>query len=105
MIKGKYFSLTTDHWTSLANENYGSVTLHFIKEFELKTFILSCTKNENGASAEEMVNQLVRDMYIWGLEKDYFMDAVTDSASNMNAFGRTIKGWHAKLTMCIFRKC
>jgi len=96
MIKGKYFSLTTDHWTSLANENYGAITLHFIKEFELKTFILSCTKHENGASAEEMVNQLICDMDIWGLEKDYFMAAVTDSTSNMNAFGRTNKGWHAK---------
>jgi hypothetical protein len=45
MIKGKYFSLTTDHWSALANENYGAVTLHFIKEFELKTFSLSCTKH------------------------------------------------------------
>jgi len=96
MIKGKYFSSTTDHWTSLANDNYGAITLHCIKEFELKTFILSCTKHENGASAEEMVNQLVHDMEIWGLEKDYFMAAVTDSASNMNAFGRTIEGWRAK---------
>ena len=43
-----------------------------------------------------MVNQLVRDMDIWGLEKDYFMAAVIDSASNMNAFGRTIEGWRAK---------
>jgi hypothetical protein len=96
MIKGmKYFSLTTDHWTSVANENYGAVTLHFIKEFELKTFILSCTKHENDASAEEMVNQLVCDMDIWGLENIFFMAVVTDSASNMSAFGRTIEGWHA----------
>jgi len=70
MIKGKHFSLTTDHWTSLANENYGAVTLHFIKEIYLKTFILSCKKHENGAFAEEMVNQLVHDMDIWGLEKN-----------------------------------
>jgi len=95
LTKGKYFSLTTNHWNSLANDNYGAVTLHFIKEFELKTFILSCTKHENGASAEEMVNQLVHDKDIWGLEKDYFMPAVIDSASNMNAFGITIEGWRA----------
>ena len=96
MIKGKYFSLTTDHWTSVANENYGAVTLHFIKEFELKTFILSCTKHENGVSAEDMVNQLVRELDIWGLEKDFFMAAVTDSTSHMNAFVRPIEGWCAK---------
>ncbi len=28
-IKGKYFSLTADHWTSLANENFGAITLPF----------------------------------------------------------------------------
>ena len=79
IIKGKYFALTTDHWTSVANENYGAVTIHFIEKFELKTFILSCTKNENGASAEEMVNQLVSDMDVWSLGRDFFMAAVTAS--------------------------
>jgi len=63
-VKGKYFSLTTNHWTSLANENYGAITLHFIDEFELKIFILSCKKHENGASAEEMVNQLI---FMWSM--------------------------------------
>jgi hypothetical protein len=62
----------------------------------LKTFILSCKKHENGASAEEMVNQLVSDMDVWSLGRDFFMDAVTDSASNMNAFGRTLESWRAK---------
>jgi len=74
IIKGKYFALTTDHWTSVANENYGAVTIHFIEKFELKTFILSCTKHENGASAEEMVNQLVSDMDVWSLGRDFFME-------------------------------
>jgi hypothetical protein len=96
LIKGKHFSLTTDHWTSVANENFGAITLHLIKQFELKTFVLSCAKHENGASAEEMVNQLVKDMRVWGLEKDFFVAAVTDSAANMNAFGVTIEGWKAK---------
>jgi len=45
MSKGKYLSFTRDHWTSLDNENYGAMKLHFIKEFELKTFILSCTSS------------------------------------------------------------
>jgi hypothetical protein len=29
-VKGKYFSLTADHWTLLANENFGAIMLHFI---------------------------------------------------------------------------
>jgi len=51
---------------------------------------LNCTNHKNGASAEKMVNQLLCDMDAWGLEKDYFMAAVTESDSNMNAFGRTM---------------
>jgi predicted AlkP superfamily pyrophosphatase or phosphodiesterase len=61
-IKGKYFSLTADHWTSLANENFGAITFHFIDDLELKTHVLSCTKHENGASAREMENQLTLSM-------------------------------------------
>jgi hypothetical protein len=50
-VKGKYFSLTADHWTLLANENYGAITLHLIVDFELKTHVLSCAKHKNGSSA------------------------------------------------------
>lgn len=54
-ISEKYYSVTTDHWTSKANENYGAMTLHVInEEFQLKTFVLSCRKHENGACAEEL---------------------------------------------------
>jgi hypothetical protein len=67
-VKGKYFSLTADHWTSLANENVGAITLHLIVNFELKTCVLSCAKHENGASAKEIENQLGSDMHSWELE-------------------------------------
>jgi hypothetical protein len=38
-------------------------------------------------------------MDIWGLEIDYFMAADPDSASSMNAFGRTIEGTTVVLIM------
>jgi hypothetical protein len=31
---GKHFALTSDHWTSIANENYAALTLHLIEEFK-----------------------------------------------------------------------
>jgi hypothetical protein len=34
-LSGDCFSLTTDHWTSLAMENYVAYTIHFINNFEL----------------------------------------------------------------------
>ena len=85
-----------DHWTSLANENYGALTIHFIKDFKLKAYVLSCVKHENGASAEEMEVQLRRDMDTWELHNDSFMAIVTDSAANMNAFGKRIERWGTK---------
>jgi hypothetical protein len=92
-IKGQYFSITMDHWTSLANENYGAITLHFIDNFQLKAFVLSCTKHENGCRAIEMERQLVTDLQHWGLEKAFFVCCVTDSASNMNSLGEMLDGW------------
>jgi hypothetical protein len=80
----------------LANENYGALTIHFIKDFELKAFVLSCVKHENGASAEEMEAQLVSDMNAWELHRDLFIAIVTDSAANMNLVGKQIERWNAK---------
>jgi len=103
-VKGRYFSLTADHWTSLANENFGAITLHYIANFELKTHVLSCAKHENGATAKEMETQLVSDMGSWELERDFFIGIVTDTAANMNSLGREIEEeWdtkHARHVYC-----
>ena len=93
-LEKKYFSITCDHWTSIAQENYGALTLHLIDNFELKTFVLSCMKHPNGASAIEVESQLTSDLTFWGLEKSFFFSAVTDTASNMNAFGERILQWN-----------
>jgi hypothetical protein len=58
-IGKNYFSCTTDHWTSVANENYGALTLHFIDdEFVLQTVVLSFEKHAGGCSAVELQLQL-----------------------------------------------
>jgi hypothetical protein len=33
VLSDKYFSITTDHWTSLAVDNYAAFTIHFIAKF------------------------------------------------------------------------
>jgi hypothetical protein len=71
-LESRYFSITCDHWTSMAQENYGALTLHLIDNFELKTFVLSCKKHPNGASAPEVESQLTSDLITWGLEKSFF---------------------------------
>jgi hypothetical protein len=91
-LKGKHFSITMDHWTSLATDNYGAITLHVIDDFKLITFVLSCVKHDNGCTASEMEHQLLLDMEQWGLDKK-FVSCITDSASNMNSFGEKIDKW------------
>jgi len=102
-IIGKYFSLTANHWTSLANENFGAITLHFIDDLELKTHVLSCTKHENGASAREMENQLTLSMESWGLDRDCVIGIVTDTAANMSSLGREIEElWNTKYARHVY---
>jgi hypothetical protein len=72
-IKGKYFSITIDHWTSLANESYGAITLHLIDDFKLLIFVLNCMKHENGCTATEMEKQLKSDLNQWELDKRLFV--------------------------------
>ena len=92
-LKKRYFAITCDHWTSAAQDNYGTLTLHLIDNFEMKTFVLSCKKHANGATAVEIESQLTTELQNWGLEKSFFLCAVTDTASNMNAFGERILQW------------
>ena len=53
-LKGKYFSLTIDHWTSIKNENYAALTLHTIDDFALKSLTLSCLKHEGRSTATNL---------------------------------------------------
>jgi hypothetical protein len=102
-VKDNYFSLTADHWTSRAKENFGVITLHFIANFELKTHVFSCTKHENGVSAKEIEHQLVSDMRNWELERDFFIGIVTDTAANMNSLRREIEEqWNAKYARHVY---
>jgi hypothetical protein len=89
-LQNRFYSITCDHWTSLANENYGALTLHLIDDFELKTFVMSCVKHENGTTAVEVERQLINDLNQWELQQKQLICCVTDTAANMNAFGTSI---------------
>jgi hypothetical protein len=90
-FKGKFFSVTLDHWTSIANENYAALTLHTIDNFVLKKLTLSCLKHEGGSTATEMDDQLAADLETWGLSAETFVAMVTDTASNMTKLGKLVE--------------
>jgi hypothetical protein len=64
-----------------------------IHDLELKSFDLSCVQHEKGTSAFEVESQLVYDLDLWGLDRKYLFCCVTDTASNMNAFGISVLSW------------
>ena len=40
LLGSNYFSITTDHWTSMCNDNYGAITAHFIdSNFKLRSLL------------------------------------------------------------------
>jgi hypothetical protein len=92
-----FYSITCDHRTSLAQEIYGAFALHIINNFQLKTFVMSGTKHENGSKAEEVDDQLLFDMNIWRHESRNFIDCVADTAANANSFGIIDSAWEDAL--------
>jgi hypothetical protein len=89
-IGNNYFSVTTDHWTSLANDNYGAITGHFIEDFKLRTVVLSFQKHVGRCSAEELLQQLFNALNLWQFDRSQMAALVTDSASNMNRLGELL---------------
>jgi hypothetical protein len=94
-LSGKPFAMTTDHWTSAANDNYAALTIHVIDNFKLKRIVLSCVQHAGGTAAEEMDKQLVSDLELWGLKEANFVALFTDTAANMNLLGCMLEEQYA----------
>ncbi|VVC41286.1 Ribonuclease H-like domain,Zinc finger C2H2-type,Zinc finger, BED-type,HAT, C-terminal dimerisation, partial [Cinara cedri] len=68
----KYVSITTNSWTSIKNENYIALTCHFIdNECESKSYLLSCFKNSESHSSENLKNYLLAIQKIWILQHQF----------------------------------
>lgn len=79
----QYVSLTTDSWTSLKNENYISVTCHFIdNNCEIKSCLLSCFKNSDFHTSDNLKVDLMRVSKKWELE-NHIAACTTDNAHNI----------------------
>lgn len=84
--------VTTDAWTSLKNENYIAVTIHFIDaEFVLKTFLLECFKYAERHTAENLAHEIRRVLREWSVNEKVEA-VVSDNAANITAAIR-ILGW------------
>jgi hypothetical protein len=76
-------SFTTDIWSSIKNEAFIGVTIHYINnEWELKHFTLEVariTGSHTGNAIYEFLNELLIELHL----KDKIISVTTDNGSNM----------------------
>uniref|UniRef100_A0AAV2KNS0 Uncharacterized protein n=1 Tax=Knipowitschia caucasica TaxID=637954 RepID=A0AAV2KNS0_KNICA len=83
MSEASCVALTGDHWTSVNNDNYLGVTVHFIDaSWELHSFALGVMKTEERHFAEACARQFLYVANQWKIA-DKISTIGTDSAPNM----------------------
>lgn len=81
--------LTTDCWSSINNESYIAVTIHFINStFQLESALLACSNIQGSHTAENLARELRKIISEWHLKTLQICLAVSDSAYNI---------WHTQL--------
>ena len=88
-LVGQYFALTTDHWTSCANESYMAATLHYIDDsWVLRSLTLTCSPHTGETTGVLTKKMLQESWENYNLEEQHLVAVVSDTAANMTAAGR-----------------
>ncbi|CAL4069097.1 unnamed protein product [Meganyctiphanes norvegica] len=82
--KADRHSVTTDGWTSLANESYISLTCHYINdEFKLESLVLQTKHMPQSHTAENLLSELETMIKFWNLDTNKKPCFLTDNAKNI----------------------
>ena len=82
--KSKFFAITTDCWTSRANEAYMGVTFHTISEdWELLHSTLQNKALPDQHTAENSAEALLTSLQQWSLDPGLLSCATVDNAANI----------------------
>ena len=101
---GNWFTITCDHWTSVAKQSYCGMTAHWIDaDFKLHACILGCWLHEGGSTAEDL-----REAFLMNLFKDCEFEpgkvnivaCVTDTTGNMAKFGTLLESMGISHIFC-----
>lgn len=85
-------SVTTDGWTSLSNDSYLALTVHFIdNNCKLKSFLLDCFQYNEKHTGQHLANEIKRVLQEWEI-LNKVVAVVTDNAANISAAIR-LGGW------------
>lgn len=78
-----YITVTTDTWTSIATENYMSLTPHFIDNiWKVHTILVDCFKFSDRHTSENLKAEMARVLTEWDIS-DKVHTVVTDNARNI----------------------
>lgn len=82
--------ITTDSWTSRANNRYVSYTAHFLsEEFQPKNYCLNVVNMDDSHTAQHLANSLSHCLSSWTTEEQQFggikIFVVADNAANFQA--------------------
>jgi len=90
----QFLAFTTDGWTSINNDSFVAVTVHFIdtRECVLKSFLLGCFNFEKSHSSNNLSVFLNDCFNEWNISEKIKV-AVTDNAANITAAIKMNKNW------------
>jgi hypothetical protein len=92
ILEERYFSLTTDSWTSLANQGYTTCTVHFIdkKSWQLRSLVLGIFKKDRPSTAIDSVFYVEQQLSLFDLNFKNMVAVVTDTEATMISAGQLI---------------
>nr|CAI5850359.1 unnamed protein product [Callosobruchus analis] len=77
-------SITTDSWTSIANQNFVGITAHWINEGKMESHLLECVEFSDRHTASNLTNLLQKVFSEWEITGKICC-VVTDNAHNIVA--------------------
>ncbi|MGH7974132.1 MAG: hypothetical protein ACREBR_01305 [bacterium] len=86
-LTGKFFSVTTDQWTSPNNETYSCLTAHWVQDGKLKRCALTFEIFHGTTAGEELGKDFIAKFNELQLDLSFLVACVTDTTGNMNTFG------------------
>ena len=90
MLRGQYVSMTTDGWTSRANESYISFTVVYVNDdWKMATLALSCSKKQGSTKVEDLAASIEAMVETHGLT-GHVVVGNTDCEPSMVKAGRIL---------------
>ena len=72
-------------WTSLAKQAYCAITIHFITQFKLQSFLVSVYEFSDSHTAEDIVGEINGILAEWNLPAQGIVAATKDNGANVTA--------------------